>query len=208
MDKLALKCTHCQNTSRMKNKCLELVGYPNCWDHNHSKKNKKRPSTAAAVATKTEDAVTKQALALVISSNNYGKALNISTPLSHSAWIIDFGVIDHMTFDSRQVSPLNSSNQKFISTANGNATQVIGEGSLTLTNTLNLESVLIVPSLEYNLLSISQITTTLSCVIIFWPNFCVSTDIKTRKMIRYGIRGGSYITWTWNHRALKDSDKF
>ncbi|RVW41499.1 Retrovirus-related Pol polyprotein from transposon RE2 [Vitis vinifera] len=36
--------------------------------------------------------------------------------------------------------------------ANGNTTPVIGEGSLTLTDTLNLDSVLVVPSLDYNLL--------------------------------------------------------
>ncbi|RVX08628.1 Retrovirus-related Pol polyprotein from transposon TNT 1-94 [Vitis vinifera] len=36
--------------------------------------------------------------------------------------------------------------------ANGNTTPVIGKGSLTLTDTLNLDSVLVVPSLDYNLL--------------------------------------------------------
>ncbi|KAJ9672633.1 hypothetical protein PVL29_026026 [Vitis rotundifolia] len=77
-----------------------------------------------------------------------------------------------MTFDSRQVSPLRPSSQKIISTANGNTTPVIGEGSLTLTDTLNLDSVLVVPSLDYNLLSVSQITTALSCIVIFWPEFC------------------------------------
>ena len=68
-----------------------------------------------------------------------------------------------MTFDSRQVSPLKSSSQKIVSTANGNTTLVIGEGSLTLTDTLNLDFVLVVPSLEYNLFSVFQITIALSC---------------------------------------------
>ncbi|RVW70952.1 Retrovirus-related Pol polyprotein from transposon TNT 1-94, partial [Vitis vinifera] len=68
------------------------------------------------------------------------------------AWIIDSGATDHMTFDSRQVSPLRPSPQKIVSIANGNTTPVIGEGSLTLTDTLNLDSVLVVPSLDYNLL--------------------------------------------------------
>ena len=72
-----------------------------------------------------------------------------------------------MTFDSRQVSPLRPSSQKIVSTANGNTTLVIGEGSLSLTDTLNLDSVLVVPSLDYNLLSVSQITIALSCIVIF-----------------------------------------
>ncbi|RVW13780.1 Retrovirus-related Pol polyprotein from transposon RE1 [Vitis vinifera] len=63
---------------------------------------------------------------------------------------------DHMTFDSRQVSPLRPSSQKIVSTVNGNTTPVIGEGSLTLTDTLNLDSVLVVPSLDYNLLEYHQ----------------------------------------------------
>lgn len=53
-----------------------------------------------------------------------------------------------MTFDSRQVSPLKPSSQKNVSTTNGNTTSVIGEGSLTLTDTLNLDYVLVVPSLD------------------------------------------------------------
>ena len=93
-----------------------------------------------------------------------------------------------MTSDSRQVSSLRPSSQQIISTANGNTSPIIGEGSLTLTDTLNLDSVLFVPSLDYNLLSISQITVALSCIVIFWLDFCVFKDIQTRQTIRYGIK--------------------
>ena len=55
---------------------------------------------------------------------------------------------------------------------------------------MNLDSVLVVSSLDYNLLLVSQITTTLSCIIIFWPEFCVFKDIQTRQMIGYGIKRG------------------
>lgn len=190
IDKSSFKCTHCNQSGHTKSSCFELVGYPEWWDHSRSKKNQKRSSTAAIVETKIEDDVTEQTSALTLSADNGGKALNISTPVFNSAWIIDSGATDHMTFDSRQVSPLDPSNQKFVSTANGTSTPVIGKGPLSLTDTLNLDSVLVVPSLEYNLLSVSQITTTLSCVVIFWPDFCVFKDIKTRKTIGCGIRQG------------------
>ncbi|KAG6793053.1 hypothetical protein POTOM_002237 [Populus tomentosa] len=169
-DKSTYKCTQCNQTGHTKSRCFELVGYPEWWDHSHDtrKKNSKRPSTAAMVETKTEDDVAEKASALVLTANNG----------------------DHMTFDSRQVSTLNSSLQKFISTANGASTPVIEEGSVTLTSTLNLDSVLVVPSLDYNLLSVSQITKTLSCVVIFWPEFCVFKDIRTKQTIGYGIRQG------------------
>ena len=64
------------------------------------------------------------------------------------------------------------------------------EGSLTLTNTLNLDSVLVVPSLYYNLLSVSQITVVLSCIVIFWHEFYVIKDIQSRQTIGCGIKRG------------------
>ena len=103
---------------------------------------------------------------MVVATDHGGKFLNTFTPVIYSAWIIDSGATNHMTFDSRQVSSLRPSSQKIVSTANGNTTPVIGEGSLTLTDTLNLDSVLVVPSLDYNLLSVSQ-TAALSCIVIF-----------------------------------------
>ena len=95
-----------------------------------------------------------------------------------------------MTFDSKQVSPLKSSSQNFVSTANGTLIPIIGEGSLSLTNTSNLDSVLVVPSLNYNLLLVSQITTALFCVVIFSLEFCLFKDIRRRQTIGCGVRRG------------------
>ena len=127
---------------------------------------------------------------MATAAGNGGKVLNISTPVYNSAWIIDSSATDHMTFDSRQVSPLKSSSQNSVSTTNGTSISIIGEGSLSLTNTLNLDFVLVVPSLNYNLLSVSQITTALFCVVIFWLVFCVFKDIRTRQTIGCGVRRG------------------
>ena len=155
------------------------MGYPDWRDHSRDsqKRNSKKPSSDAVVETRKEDDVAGQILTLEVVAGNGGKVLNMSTLFSNSAWIIDSGATDHMTFDSRQVSPLKPSSQNSVSTANGTSIPIIGEGSLSLTNTLNLDSVLVVPSLNYNLLSVSQITTALFCVVIFWPEFCVFKDI-------------------------------
>ena len=168
------------------------MGYPEWWDHSRDsrKKNSKKVSTAAIVETKTEDDSSEKSSALAVAAGNGGKVLNISTPVSNSAWIIDSGATDQMTFDSRQVSPLQSSSQHSVSTANGTSIPIIGEGSLSLTNTLNLNFILVVPSLNYNLLLVSQITTALFCVVIFWPEFCVFKDIRTRQTIGCGVRRG------------------
>ena len=166
------------------------MGYPEWWDYSCDswKKNSKKTSTAAIVETKTEDDCGEKSSTLAAAACNGGKVLNISTLVSNSAWIIDSSAMDHMTFDSRQVSPLKSSSQNSVSTANGTSISIIGEGSLSLTNTLNLYSILVVPSLNYNLLSVFQIITALFCVVIFWPEFCVFKDIRTRQTIGCGVR--------------------
>ena len=127
---------------------------------------------------------------MLTTTNIGGKAFTTSTPVLNSAWIIDSGATNHMAFNVRQVKNLNPSSQHCVSMANGNITPVVGEGSSHLTNTLHLDLVLHVPSLDYNLLLVSHITTTLSYVVIFWLDHCVFKDIQARKMIGYGIKKG------------------
>ncbi|RVW66051.1 Retrovirus-related Pol polyprotein from transposon TNT 1-94 [Vitis vinifera] len=184
----------------MRNRGFEPWTFRSCLGYQHfvindnnrdqRKKDSKKTSIATVAEIKTEANVAEKASALVVATDHGGKFLNTFTPVINSAWIIDFGAIDHMTFDSRQVSPLRPSSQKTVSTANGNTTPVIRERSLTLTDTLNLDSVLVVPSLDYNLLSVSQITAALSCIVIFLPEFCVIKDIQTRQTIGCGIKRG------------------
>ena len=117
------------------------MGYPDWWDHNRDQRKKdcKKTLIATVVEIKTEVNVAEKASALVAATDYGGKVLNTSTPIINSTWIIDSGATDHMTFDSRQVLSLKHSSQKIVSTTNGNTTPVIGEGSLILTDTLNLD---------------------------------------------------------------------
>ena len=91
-----------------------------------------------------------------------------------------------------------------MSVANGNVAPIVGEGDVSLSDTLNLDSVLVVPSLDYTLLFVAQIIVTLHCLVIFWPSFCVFKDIRTRKTIGYGIRKGKlyYLELTSNSFRL------
>ena len=179
------------------------------YDNNRDqrKKDSKKTLTATIVEIKTKANVAEKASALVAATDHGGKFLNTFTPVINSAWIIDSGATDHMTFDSRQVSPLRPSSQKIVSTANGNTTPVIGEGSLTLTDTLNLDSVLVVPSLDYNLLSVSQITAALSCIVIFWPEFCVIKASKQDRRLVVVLSGENSITWTCSQRIQISCNK-
>ena len=86
-------------------------------------------------------------------------------------------------------SDLKPSEQSVVSTANGTKASVIGEGSFSL-DKLNLDYVLIVPSLNFNLISVSQITTSLNCVIIFWHDYCVFKNINIKRTIGCCTRKG------------------
>ena len=68
--------------------------------------------------------------------------------------------------------------------------KLLGSDTTLFTDTLNLDYVLVVPSLDYNLLLVSQITTILLCIVIFWPDFCVFKDIRMRQMISCSVRRG------------------
>ncbi|RVX13340.1 Retrovirus-related Pol polyprotein from transposon RE1 [Vitis vinifera] len=92
INKSIFKCTHCNKTGHTKSRCFEIVGYPDWWDHNHDqqKKYSKKTSIVVVVEIKTKTGFTENASAL-IATTNYD---------------------DHMTFDSRQVSPLNLPHKK------------------------------------------------------------------------------------------------
>lgn len=104
------------------------------------------------------------ATALNVEFHN-GMSLDSTIHVGNSEWIIDSGSTDHMTFDAKNTTSLTYTSQKFVTTANGTPTPVMGEGTSNVTEKLNLNSVLVVPSLYHNLLLVSQITTNLNCVV-------------------------------------------
>ncbi|RVW69729.1 Retrovirus-related Pol polyprotein from transposon TNT 1-94 [Vitis vinifera] len=67
--------------------------------------------------------------------------------------------------------------------ADGSKSKIAGTGSIKLTKDLYLDSVLHVPNLDCNLLSISKLARDLQCVTKFYPNLCVFQDLKSGKMI-------------------------
>ncbi|PRQ35290.1 putative RNA-directed DNA polymerase [Rosa chinensis] len=174
------RCIICGELGHSKERCYEVIGYPDWWDF--TKKPRKNLGKAA-VAT-IEEVYLDNASANVAQSGLKGKVT------FNSIWIIDTGASDHMTNDPSLVKNLRRSPQDVVSTADGTPTPVTGEGSIALSDTLTLESVLVVPSLAYNLLSVGQIILALACIVTFYPSFCVFQNILTRRILGYGVRRG------------------
>jgi hypothetical protein len=145
-----LVCAHCGEKGHSQQRCYEIIGYPEWWDF--SKKPRKKIS-ARAMTTSTEDH--QQPTANIAHPSKVGKVSVFPAHYKDKTWIIDTGASEHMTRDVRQLQSILPSSQSIISTANGNTSPVIGEGSVIFSNTLTLNIVLVVPSLEYNLLSVS-----------------------------------------------------
>ena len=165
--------------------CYEIIGYPEWWDF--SKKPQKKISTRA-MTTSTEDQ--QQPITNFAHLGRVGKVYVFPTHYKDKTWIVDTGASEHMTIDVRQLQSILPSSQSVISTGNGSTSPVTREGYVILSNTLTLNTILVVPSLEYNLLSVSQITSTLHCTITFWPSFCVFQNILTQRILGYGVRRG------------------
>jgi hypothetical protein len=126
-------------------------------------------------------------------TGNFGFIESTTSVPCNKPWIIDSGASNHMTNDSKLFLLYTTTLRNTVKVANGLSTPVLGAGSIPLSSSLSLSSVLHVPSLSNNLMSISQITKHLNCCAIFFSTHCLFQDILTKKLIGLGReRGGLY----------------
>ncbi|KAL5542845.1 hypothetical protein UlMin_010555 [Ulmus minor] len=89
-DKSTSKCAHCHKKGHTKDRCFELVGYPDWWEHNRDsrKKNSKSTSLATAAENKPIEDPTETTSTQIATTSNVGKVLNTSTPeaLADKRW--------------------------------------------------------------------------------------------------------------------------
>lgn len=113
---------------------------------------------------------------------------NISHPSVLSAfhqqsWIHDSGATDHMissiSFFTSPPIPVNI----FVKLPNDSCIQVTHKGTIRLSDSLVLIDVLYVPTFTFNLVSISKLTTQLSCFLIFLHGFYYTQDLFNWRMI-------------------------
>jgi hypothetical protein len=100
-----------------------------------------------------------------------------------------------MTFDSSQVSLIKIILQTICFHCQWPSNLVRGEGSITLINDLSLDSVLVVPSLNYNLLSVSQITTAFVLSFFGLTLVCLRKSKQGRRLVVV-LNEGCYTTST------------
>ena len=116
---------------------------------------------------------------------------NASACLTHTSslgpWILDFGASDHISGNKDLFSSLTTTpTLPTVTLANGSQTVAKGIGLAHPLPSLPLTYVFYTPECPFNLISISKITRTLNCSIIFYDKFVTLQERSTRKTIGIG----------------------
>ena len=85
----------------------------------------------------------------------------------HDLWIVDSGATNHISNKLINFSNLERFvSPSFVSVANGKGSLVKGKGKIKIVSEI-MSNVLYVPSFPFQLLSVSKITSTFNCDVIF-----------------------------------------
>ena len=101
-------------------------------------------------------------------------------------WIIDTSAIDHMAHSVSCLTTITSIINTFVYIPNGEKALVTHIGTVHISDNLILYGVLCVPSFTFNLISISQLTKSLFCCLVFLGSFCFIQDLANWNIIRLG----------------------
>jgi hypothetical protein len=103
--------------------------------------------------------------------------------LSQNEWIIDTGATDHMVYSLSSFTSITSTIHSYIHLPNGQRVLATHTGSVQITQTLILTNVLCVPAFSFNLISVTKLTDSIPCCVLFFSKFCCIQDLTNWKRI-------------------------
>ena len=105
-------------------------------------------------------------------------AKNPSNKTAHKeeTWVLDTGATDHIIDSTSLFTKITSSISSFVHFPNGEKVLVTHIGTIQLTSTLILEDVICVLAFTFNRISMSKLTKSLSCCLVFLSNYCFIQD--------------------------------
>ena len=101
-------------------------------------------------------------------------------------WIIDSGAANHVTSSTELLDLKNLHKITTISLPDGGQTHIKSISSLNISPHIKLDEVLKVSQFQVNLPSVSKLTWTFKCIVMFFSNFYVVQNTATRKTIGLG----------------------
>ena len=105
---------------------------------------------------------------------------------SLDTWVIDTRATHHIVCSVSLLSSITAVTNAIVQLPNGETASVTHIGTIVLSSSLTLNNVLCVPSFTFNLLSVSTITNTQPCCLVFLSTFCFVQDLASWRMIRVG----------------------
>lgn len=112
----------------------------------------------------------------ILNNAKKGATEKLSGKCSSMQWIIDTGASHHMTRRLDCLSHVRDILERPAGLPNGKQTATTKEGTVMLSDELKLANVLYVPSLQCNLISVSQLVDESNCVVQFTNKFCAIQD--------------------------------
>lgn len=214
-EKAALTCTYCHKTRHDTTSCFELHGIPTWYKETfgtpsadtkgaiigrsvsstvgrgkgvvaaHATSMNCRTTPPQVVHTQQPTSFTTEQWQSLISA--FGTPSFPSNRLN-GEWIIDTSCSHHVTgnisclTDIKEVLPLP------VGLLDGQHVMAVKEGVVRLTDTITLHNILIVPKLNCNLISVSQLSDDLKCCLITNSSICAIQDLQMREVIGTGER--------------------
>lgn len=107
---------------------------------------------------------------------------------SKTSWIIDTGASNHVTGNESHLFDIHDNVACPVGLPDGKKIVATKKGRVRLFENLYLKNVLYVPTLQCNLISVTQLIDDMHCCVQFASNMCVIQDRHTRKLIGTGER--------------------
>ena len=101
---------------------------------------------------------------------------------SSSKWVIDSGATDHMIGNFCLFTTFQ---------LDGSTSCVLGSRTIHPTPLITLTYIMSLPQLSFNLIFVSKLTCTLNCSISIFPDYCLTQDLLTKRIIGRGYESGS-----------------
>ncbi|WVZ14716.1 hypothetical protein V8G54_012282 [Vigna mungo] len=112
-----------------------------------------------------------------------GNVLPISHFTNHVTWIIDSGASDHVSSSLNLYSSYKTIDPITVKLPNGQQTIASYSGTMKINDSLSISNVLYLPQFNFNLISVSKLTTVHNCQLIFLDNQCFIPDRHSKRMI-------------------------
>jgi hypothetical protein len=217
------KCRHCNRGGHDPNNCFEVIGYPEWWgdrqrgplkgsrrgksEQSNNRNHRDAAKAHVAQAKGSMKEITAevpgvdigltsdqlQTLASLLNNVKLGSIEKLNGKCSLLPWIVDTGASHHMTGQLECLTNIHNIFECSIGLPNGEETVATKEGTVVFNERLQLKNVLYVPSLQCNLVSVSQLLKNSDYTVQFTDKLCLIQDPTSRTPIGAGEqREGPY----------------